>query len=102
MTLQAKARRGDPEQSHAAADRMNATVALSQQRKFVLHHVGVLEPCTAKVIDALLDGRGIAHRRMLDLVNMGLVRRVGKDDNGKPLKEMLCYLTPKGEQFLKG
>ena len=101
LDFSAKARKNDPVQSHAATDRMNATVALSQQRKFVLHEVKVREPCTAKVIDGLLDNRGIAHRRMRELEKMGLVRREQYDHNGKSLKEMLCYLTPKGEQFLK-
>jgi len=99
----AKARSGDPVTSHAAADRLNAAMRLSQQRLYVLRRLQIFQPCTAKVLDIIgtRNQQGIAHRRMRELVKMGFVRRVKTDDKGRQLKEMLCYLTDKGEQFLR-
>ena len=101
----AKARRSDPIQSHAAADRLNNTLALSAQRYVVLRALTIVQPCTAKQADALISLAnnidGLAHRRMRELEKMGLVRREKYDDKGRPLKEMLCYLTDKGEEYLR-
>lgn len=104
----AKARVADPVQSHMAADRVNEGDNIKSQRTTVLRWLKELQPCAASEIDWkrdhtgwLTNPKGIAHRRMRELETMGLVERKKKDDNGKNLKEMICSLTDKGEQWLR-
>ena len=106
--LAAVARKDDPVTSHEAADRLNATITLSRHRLIVLRHLLIFQPCTAKQMDAYLINlfkgdlpEGIAHKRMIDLVNLGMVKRTNIGLKGERLKEMECSLTDAGIEFLR-
>ena len=101
----ARARRSDPIQSDMAADKVTPNIKYQWMK--VLRALKVHGICTAKHLDHIMptanllwDGRG--HRRMPELARMGLVHRQEKDENGRPLPQMLCSITEKGKRLLDG
>ena len=86
----ARARNTDPIQSHIAAERKTKSKTLSSDRLKVLVHVYNYRGKTAKQLDLLLGGK--AHRRALELENLGLITRV------KSGPEMVLYITEKGKE----
>jgi len=89
MSLEAAARRDDPIQSYAAADRKNASGTLSYDRWIVLAYIKAHPNQTAKQLDrTFLNGK--AHRRSADLERLGYITRT------KQGKEMTMLITEKG------
>ena len=86
----ARARTTDPIQSHLAAKRKNESETLGADRLKVLVHVYNYRGKTAKQLDLLL--RGKAHRRALELENLGLITRV------KSGPELRLYITELGKE----
>ena len=86
----ARARRTHPVQSHMAAERKNESNTLSADRMKVLVHVYNFPGKTAKQLDLLLCGK--AHRRALELENLGLITRI------KSGPEMRLRITELGKE----
>ena len=96
----AKARTDHPIQSHIAADRMNRAGKVRIQQIAVLKALVLHGTSTARHLDEVMPiskphWRGLAHRRMPELEEAGLVVR---DKRGS---EMICSLTEKGKRLLK-
>jgi predicted transcriptional regulator len=96
----ARARADDPVQSHAAADRRNATSAGKKQGMAVLRSLKLHGDQTAKFLDSVMptanvNWDGWAHRRMPELVSLGYVRRYGTGRN------LICSITEKGKELLR-
>ena len=93
--LQAKARNDHPIQSHMSADAKNRSKTLSADRLEVLDAIYVWPGRTAKILDTIYHLDGKAHRRSLELENLGLIFR------DKTKREMTMWLTDKGREALK-
>ena len=96
LDFSAKARRKDPIQSHLAADKKNRSKTLSKDRLMVLMFIASRPGYTAKQLDLRFLLQGKAHRRSLELENLGLITR---DKSGS---EMTMYVTELGKEKLKG
>jgi predicted transcriptional regulator len=82
-----------------AADRMNRTGQTHYERIRVLKALRLHGRSTAKRLDRVmpvveLTWDGWAHRRMKELVDMGLVERT------KTGREMVCSLTEEGKKVI--
>ena len=95
MSLEATARRGDPVQSLAAADRKNASGTLSADRFAVLKAIWWTPDSTAKELDRIHNLNGKAHRRSADLERLGYITRT------KQGKEKTMLITEDGVRALK-
>ena len=98
MDFPARARTNHPIQSHLAAERKNESKTLSADRMAVLVDVYNSPGKTAKQLDLLLCGK--AHRRALELENLGLITRIKLVTKNKPKLEMTMYITEKGKELL--
>ena len=107
MDFRAKARTDDPIQSFIAADNMNKSGKVWKEWIAILKALKLHGISTAKRLDRIMtmpdeEWDGWAHRRMGELARMGLVHRQEKDENGRPLPQMLCSITEKGKRLLDG
>ena len=95
----AKARNTDPVSSHIAAD--DVTPKLSKRRRAVLVALKENDGVSAKQLGAIMAQSYIQayewpHKRIGELVEMGFVER--HLETGE--KEMLCWITVKGLEYL--
>ena len=100
----AKAKRDDPDTSHAAADEMNANNSekLNKQQVCVLRALREVNGITAKGLGLWMAKDDIdrfewPHKRCRELETKGYILRFDSDDS----REKVCWITSAGEKYLE-